>query len=253
MPARTIPMNPMSVTGFLAGKPGEPGVPFESTLERDLYTILVFDLNVERVIAQPIELRGEDVAGNPITYFPDTLVVYRKDLIPALWMKPMLVEVKYRKDLKADWSRLKPKFKLARAYARKKGYIFKILTEVEIRTPFLKNAQFLLPYRKNSVEYGFKGEILSMLSQLREATPDQLLAALRKSTMGRAELLPELWRLVVTRQIGVDLTLPLTMDSRIWRQGTDEEWSRWAIRNPALFAPASGIDFSTTAPEEERR
>lgn len=239
MPVRKIPMNHRSVTGLHAGNPGEPATAFESTLERDLFTLLAFDLNVERYEEQPVRINytGED--GKAHTYTPDALVTYRNDIIPAMWMKPLLIEVKYRQELRDCWRELLPKFRAAYRYARKRGWHFKILTEVEIRTPFLENAKFLLRYRREATSFDNDRQILSAMFELREATPEAVLAYLRKTPMAQAELLPNLWRLIALHEVGTDLTLPVTMRSRIWSRSPREDWSVPAIKRPMLLSSAS--------------
>ena len=58
--------------------------------------------------------------------------------------------------------------------------------------------------------------LLQAMFELREADPQSLLLAVFQDKWRRAELLPVLWRMVYEKRIGTDLTLPLTMHSRIW-------------------------------------
>lgn len=46
--------------------------------------------------------------------------------------------------------------------------------------------------------------------------PETLLALLSPNRWERARLLPVLWRLIAIGEVGADLTVPLTMSSRIW-------------------------------------
>lgn len=73
--------------------------------------------------------------------YPDFLVHFR---LPS--DVPMLVDVKFRREIFERWAELKPRLRAARAYARERGWIYRIKTEVDIRTPYLANAKFLLPY-----------------------------------------------------------------------------------------------------------
>jgi hypothetical protein len=59
--------------------------------------------------------------------------------------RSVLYEVKYRDDLRAHWQDYRSKFKAARRYACTQGWVFRLITEREIRTPYLKNATFLGP------------------------------------------------------------------------------------------------------------
>jgi hypothetical protein len=80
------------------------------------------------------------------TYTPDVLAIYQEESKP-----PLLIEVKYRSDIKKNWIELKPKFKAAIAFSKTMGWRFKILTEIEIRTPYMKNAHFLFPYVRQQI------------------------------------------------------------------------------------------------------
>jgi hypothetical protein len=188
----------------------------ESTLERDLLFLLEFDLNVATYEEQPVVIEYQDADGLARTYTPDVLITYRKDVAPAKSMPPLLAEVKYRQDLFADWKVLKPKFKAARRFARERGWHFRILTEQEIRTPFLENARFLLRYQRLEMDWDKAQLLLLMIGELREATPESLLMACSADPMERAVLLPMLWHLVAIGTLGCDLNCKLTMHSPIW-------------------------------------
>jgi len=216
MPVRKIPKSYVALTGRIANSKGEAPVAFESSLERDLFVILDFDLNVERYEEQPVSIKYIDNNGKVKTYTPDVLVTYRKDIEPAIRMKTMLCEVKYRQDLKNNWAEYKCKFKAAVRYARNKGWVFRILTEREIRTPYLVNAKFLRRYRNMNVNGDDKKLLLHAIFEMREANPDEVLLFLSGDEQRRLEILPALWNLVSNRMIGTDLTLPLTMRSRLW-------------------------------------
>lgn len=215
-PVRIIPKNYRNVTGLLASSKNNAMAAFESSLERDFYTILEFDYNVDCFVEQPVRIDFSDKKGKSRHYTPDVFVKYRRDIVPALHMKHMLCEIKYREDLKKKWADYKPKFKAARRYAKNKGWEFRILTEREIRIPFLQNAKFLLPYRKISVDWHFVKLLKEAIYEIREADPQTLLLAVFADKWKQAELLPSLWFMISEKRIGTDLTLPLTMKSRIW-------------------------------------
>jgi hypothetical protein len=111
---------------------------------------------------------------------------------------------------------LKPKFRAARSYAKARDWKFQIITEQEIRTPYLDNIKFLLRYRSISVEFEEYDFILKKLRDLREADPEALLKACYKDPLNQAKLLPLIWHLVSVKTIQTDLSLPLSMHSRIW-------------------------------------
>lgn len=219
MPVRKIPKSYRSVTGLVASNKNQRMAGFESSLERDLILLIEFDLNVEYYEEQPLIIDYIDSNGEEHTYTPDIFVRYRKDIVPAKLMKPSLYEVKYREDLFANWKELKPKFKATRAYAKAKGWQFQIITEQEIRTPYLRNVKFLLPYRQLSFDWNEQEFLLNKLRDMRETNPESLMLACYKEPINRAKLIPIMWHLVSISMIKVDLRLPLSMHSAIWYLG----------------------------------
>lgn len=216
MPVRRIPKSYRSVTGLVASNKLQRMAEFESSLERDLILLIEFDLNVNYYEEQPLVINYVDSDGQEHSYTPDIFVKYRNDIAPAKWMLPSLYEVKYRQDLFANWKELKPKYRAARAYAKAKGWKFYIITEQEIRTPYLQNAKFLLPYRRLSFDWSEQEFLLGRLKDMRETNPEALMLACYKEPTNRAKLIPIMWHLVSISMIGVDLRLPLTMHSTIW-------------------------------------
>ena len=222
MPVRRIPKSHCSLTGVVAStKRAVPGMSggmagFEPSLERDLLVLLDFDPEVLCYEEQPVRIDYVDAGGYYRRYTPDVLVVWRPNLELALCRTPLLIEVKYRFDLKKRWADLKPRFRAARRRARARGWTFRLATEVEIRTPYLRNVKFLSAYRRLQRDGVTSERLLAAVHELRAADPEALLSALQPDLAGRAVLIPTLWHLVATRKVGADLSVPLTMRSRLW-------------------------------------
>jgi hypothetical protein len=216
MPVRKIPKNHRSVTGFVASGVNANQAAFESTLERDFMLLVDFDSEVISYEEQPVRIDYLSADGKAHHYTPDILVTYRQ--IPnSTTLKPsLLAEIKHRRDLFGHWQELKPKFRAARRYAKERGWNFKIITEVEIRTPYLKNVKFLRQYQRWPINLAGASLLLQKVSELRSTDPESLLASVCQDAHDRAHLLPALWRLVAQRKIGADLNQPLTMQSLIW-------------------------------------
>lgn len=212
MAVRRIGINSRSMTG----RHGYSGQQFESALERDLLDLLAFDMNVERYETQPVNIyyRGSD--GQMRLYRPDVLVLFRRDVPPAKEMSHLLVEVKFRDEYRAQFHELKQRFQAARRYARERGWRFRVLTEREIRTPYLENARFLRAYRDAESDPCREGRILAHLEACPESTPLQAVNALSNDEHERARLLAVLWKLVADFRIGVDLMKPIAMRTQIW-------------------------------------
>ena len=216
MPVRSVPKNSRSLTGKIIDSHTHTAVAFESALERDLYLLLDFDPSVAHFEEQPVTIAYQDPGGVKRRYTPDVLVHY----IPALRgqrdHRSVLYEIKYRDDLRTHWHEYRAKFKAARRYARSQGWRFRLITEREIRTPYLKNVKFLRQYRARRFDCGDSHQMLTILAERGETEPETLLALLSPDRWERARLLPVLWHLIAIGEVGADLTVPLTMSSRIW-------------------------------------
>lgn len=175
-----------------------------------------FDPAVLSYEEQPVRIDYLSTDGKARHYTPDILVTYRQTLDATIFRSPLLAEIKYRCDLFAHWQELKPKFRAARRYAKEQGWVFKIMTEVEIRTPYLKNVKFLRQYQRRPINLAEAKLLLQQVSQLPSTDPERLLTSLCQDAHERAQLLPTLWRLVAERKIGANLHQPLTMRSRLW-------------------------------------
>ncbi|MEH3085438.1 MAG: TnsA endonuclease N-terminal domain-containing protein [Xylophilus ampelinus] len=128
---RRIPISASSLTGNILG------AEFESSLERDLMLLLVFDEHVDYFQPQPVKIHYLSAEGKKRHYTPDVLVRFLAD------RPPLLCEVKPRKVLLEQADYFAPKFKAAEAYCAEQGWIFKVIDDEEIRTPRLRNIQFL--------------------------------------------------------------------------------------------------------------
>jgi TnsA endonuclease N terminal/TnsA endonuclease C terminal len=216
MPVRIIKPNYRNITAAVASSKTNRSIMAESSLERDFLIILDFDLNVKFFEEQPLTIKFETKDGERRSYTPDFYVEYRTDIAPANRMKPLLCEIKYRSDLFAGWHLLKPKFKAARLFAKAQGWEFRIVTEVEIRQPYLENAKFLRPFRKHETNWDHYEILTGLLKHLRVASPRQLLLAYSEDKWKQAELLSSLWNLIAQKIIRTDLAEELTMDSELW-------------------------------------
>jgi len=210
------------MTGLVASRKNDRMTGFESSLERDFLLLLDFDPAVARYEEQPVRIKYVDATGRRRTYTPDVLVYYHGDLAASADTRPLLCEVKYREDLFANWKEYKPKIRAGRAHACGQGWRFKIVTEREVRTPYLENAKFLRPYRRIETNQEDTALLLDTLREMEEADPEGMLAAVYHDRMRRAELLPMLWRLLADGHITADLSRPLTMRTRIRIAGSPE-------------------------------
>jgi hypothetical protein len=214
-PVRKIGMNYTSLTGAIPSSKSNRLHNFESSLERDFMRITEFDSNVAEFVEQPVLIEYEN-EGKLRKYIPDFLITYKHTTTPGIWLKPLLVEIKYREDLKKNWVHYKPKFLAAMRFCDQKGWKFKILTEVEIRTEFFENATFLQQYKNAQVNDEDFSFLLTKIHDLRVTTPNELLLCSSNNMNRRASLLYCLWYMVANTVIGVDLSKKISMTSSIW-------------------------------------
>jgi hypothetical protein len=211
---RQIPPNRVSITGHHASHKTGRSHAFESTLERDFITLLEFDLTVLDYDEQPVRLDFIARDGRRHSHVPDVLVHFDQERVPG--KRPRLYQVKYDAELREKWTQLKPALLAASRYAKAQGWKFEVVTDVAIRTPYLKNAKFLLPYVRYAPNPDDEKLLMGSLHELHEISAQGLLASIYDSIENQAQLVPTLWNLVGTRAICVELDKPLTMASTLW-------------------------------------
>ena len=216
MPVRKIPLRYSSVAGVAPSQKNQRLHEFESTLERDMIALLEFDRSVSLFEEQPVRIEFLDEGGKLRSYTPDLLVHYQTDRPPGIWLKPRLIEVKYRAGLWAEWTTLRPKFRAAVRYAADRGWDFKIMTEKEIRTQYLGNVRFLNRYRWAHVELGYICRLQELLELLPGTTPAEIIQLAVRDPFKQAEYLFALWHMVALGLVGIELTYTLTMQTPIW-------------------------------------
>lgn len=207
---RTIGVRTQYVRGRIAERQE-----YESLLERDFLTLLRVDNTVESFITQPLKI-PYSLADRARTYTPDVLVEFRPDSQGAV-RQTTLFEVKPQEYADHPDHELAAKLAAANLFCPSQGWKFEVVTEAEIDTPRLTNANFLLRYMERK---GDTGQMRLLLEQLRLwngcATPRALLAGIYRSRESQAALLPDLWTLVAQGLVRTDLDTPLTMNSEIW-------------------------------------
>lgn len=212
MPVRKIPLKYSSLSGVKNFKSSSKSYSFESGLEADYIELLEFDNKVSHFEEQPylIEYMHEN---RMCKYTPDFLVHFVENR-----KSPILVEIKYTKDLIAKKEILKPKFDAAKSFALDLGYDFKVITEKEIRTPYLNNAKFLNRYKfqEENIHNPKVDYVIKMVSTLKNTTPLELITACSKVKEQQAIYLYTLWYCIANKWISCDLEKPLNMNSNIW-------------------------------------
>lgn len=216
MPVRNQKLHYTSVAGVAPSSKNGRLVSFESTLERDMISLLEYDRSVRVFEEQPVRIEFQGENGRLYSYTPDVLVHYHSDSPPGMWLKPRLIEVKPRAKLWKNWVKLRPKFRAAVRYAADRGWDFKIMTEKEIRTQYLENVRFLNHYRWANVELGYIHRLQELLELLPSTTPGEIILLVARDVYKQAEYLFALWHMVSVGMVGIELTHKLTMKTPIW-------------------------------------
>ena len=197
---RRIPLSRRShITGF---QPLQMGTAeHESALERDFVTLTsVLDPGAS-IISQPITFKFHD--GSRIRrYTPDFLVKHGTG-------RAKLIEVKYRADLRLQWTRLRLAFAAARDWAHEQGAMFRIATERSIRGVALENAKRLLPLRAAPVDVNTARFVVAAIREDTSPTFGRVLSALPNRRAG----LTTLWRLIARREVLVDQRSAISLEA----------------------------------------
>lgn len=198
---RRIPLSRRShVTGFQSLPTGI--AEHESALERDFVTLTSFTDAGAVVTAQPVTIRFNE--GRQRRYTPD----FRVDWSDG---RTDIVEIKYRTDLRAGWSRFRPAFAAARNWASNNGARFRITTERGIRGPRLEAAKRLLPLRGAPIDAVLAEQAVAY-ARAHATSFGQLVDVLPAS---RDAGLAVVWRLIARGALAVDLTVPITTDTQV--------------------------------------
>lgn len=218
MKSRKIGYTYGSVSGHYAFR-REKSIAFESTLERDLLTLLEFNDTVLDVIEQPVTIEYVNNNGRTVTYTPDFLVHFRSPVTNNLsgpYAKPMLIEVKPSEILGKKFHDLRAKFKVGMKYAMENGFVFKIYDEKRIRGQHLKNIQFIARHKHLQYDPNEEERILSHLRVVGHTTVDHLLAYLYVTETQRGIALGQIWNLMANKKVACDMGLPLGQQSVVW-------------------------------------
>lgn len=206
-----------SVSGHFAFRQ-QKSIAFESTLERDLLTLLEFNDSVDDVIEQPLTIEYLNHNDKLVTYTPDFLVYFKESNNSSMTLerKPLLIEVKPREKLIKDYKKLKPKFKIGIKYAQENDMIFKIYDESRIRTQYLKNILFLKRFKRLHFDKTDEDKILSFIYSSGQVTVEHVMEYMSPIKEKQGLILSHIWYLLLQKKILCDLSNTLTKQTSIW-------------------------------------
>ena len=203
MPVRQIPLSRRShVTGAQPLAAGMDMIGHESALERDFVLLQRLDPAVLAIEEQPVKISWAASDGRVRYYTPDYRVV-RQD-------GTELVEVKYRQDLRANWSQYRDRLIAARDWARLHGMSFRIATERGIRTARLLNAKRLVPRMRDPIDHLLQQDCIELLDRGGPLTFRQVVEALTAQGRPEGDVLAALWPMIARRFVTCDLDVPIS-------------------------------------------
>lgn len=194
---------------------------FESNLEKNFISLLSFDEDVTSIITQPTTINWI-YERRKNKYTPDVFVECKNLLDPFRPVRKYIFEVKPTKILNDQWSIFYNRFYAATKWCRERGYLFKLVTEKYIETPYLKNVNFLLQYDKNrfsTSDLYITPEIESQINGVLNLNPlsiNELLFVLSQNKTEQQQFLPYIWMLIRHGKLNAELTTPLTMKTIVW-------------------------------------
>lgn len=226
---RKIGLTYRSLSGSFFSVKNNKEVQFESSLERDFIYILEMDWIIQGYYEQPVTIEYKDSEEKLRTYTPDFLF-YWHYRFSSKGAKPVLVEIKYRDDLRKNFSIYKPKFKAVKEFCKINGYDFQVLTEYDIRTHFLENCKFLSRYKRKTIDHQNADIqlLLKWMCDLKETTPKELIEISAQDKYKQMELIYIMWYMVSINMIRCSWDYPLTMDSAIWLdENYENAYPKW--------------------------
>lgn len=215
---RKIGLKYRSLSGRFYSVKNNTEVIFESSLERDMIMMMEIDKYIKYYHEQPVKISFTDRLGKRRSYTPDFLMFFH-DGLKSENIKPLLIEVKFREDLRQNFGKYKEKFRAAIDFCKINNYEFRIMTEIEIRTKFLENAYFLYRFKKDAqLDFGHPDVelLLKIMCNLQHTTAKNLINLSAQEKQKQQELIYVMWYLVSRNVICCDLNTPLNMNSEIW-------------------------------------
>ena len=204
---RKIPVQTRSVAGYFYSVKNKRNIDFESQLEKKFYLSFEFNDEIESYQEQPVKIESI-LNGRKITYVPDCLIYFS----PVLNKEPLLIEIKYLKEIKEKKEKIVNKVKAVSKYCKETGYAFKIFTDKKLNETYIDNIKFLYRYSekpKSNGKYGeYENKIYSALCG-NDLTVNELLDKTALNNNEKMAVLPIIWHMVFKKKLSLNLNNPL--------------------------------------------
>lgn len=220
-PVRDIPVQSRSVAGKIFSYKNERFVSYESQLELAFIYHLEFTPYVKSYVEQPIKLyyKKDDTKR---AFVPDFLVYYTD-----IDRKPLLVEIKYSKEIQERRDYVKRKIAVIKSYAEENGMDFRLFTEKELSGNRPENYKFLyryLPEPSYVIELSeIRRIVIDFVREKGISSPQEVINLFGNSLEEKAKILTIIWHLLANNVLSTDLNKPLTNGSLITLNANDRK------------------------------
>lgn len=178
---------------------------WESQLERDFIVLLEFDNDVVEYREQPLEI-AFTCEGKPHKYYPDFYVRRRSS--------EELIEVKPAANVEHPENKLK--FLAGAEYCRKRGWIFKVVTDEQIRKgSIVDNLKLLGRYALLDVPSDFRADGMGLIAKNGEKMPLQTFTGKLKEKYGVAAI-KYAYSMLYHQELSADLETPISGQTLVW-------------------------------------
>jgi TnsA endonuclease N terminal len=179
----------------------------EGPLEPLAMILLRMDPDVARVQVQPVQVTWQE-GGRTRSYTPDIFIQFKPGLDGGFGDTPWLCEIKSRAELRDKWAEYRRRFREATRHARSHGWIFKILTDRELRSAASEVATFLRHAVDLPPDPPVQAKLLEGLARIGRTTPNGLLDATYPDRPERLCALRRIWELWARNLIDADGSRP---------------------------------------------
>ncbi len=214
MAVRKLKKSYQNVTGRFYSTLLNRLVQFDSLLERDFILLLDLHPDVRWFAEQPMRIPVGPEDGPEQFYVPDFLVTFHGGgFLGWKTLRPWIVETKCSSDLRANWPKLRRKFRAGVREARKRDCLFRIVTESRLFATELANAQFLRRYANVDIPPAAIETILRTIQMSGRTT----IANLSSTTMAQVgSIHPAVWVAIAKRLIAAEFCKPFGPQTTVW-------------------------------------
>jgi hypothetical protein len=216
MPVRKQKKSWQNVTGRFYSNRLRRHVQFDSMLERDFILLLDIHPSVQWFTEQPMRIRFVDAEGAHQIYVPDFQVSFTEGLFLGRRVaRPWIVETKYRRDLRENWKRIKPKLRAAIHEAERLHSAFHVVTESRLSGPPVANAKLLRRFTNADIRPDILASLLNNLRRVERTTVGEFVSSASENV--RSEIREQvLWSAVARGLVLADIEQPIGMGTHVW-------------------------------------